>query len=308
VLALTGFLLVVVGVGFRQVVLIILGAAAFGTGQTFVTLSYRRGFAAGWALGGRPGSSRRRKAGRTPPPAADGPAADGPAGEGPAGEGPMEAAEPDLGYGAGQQGYPPPDPGESGSFGTEYTPGRQQETLPQEDPVYSPEPLREDTGEYGVYSERGSYASAPYANGGNEGYDAQAQGQGYGNEWNPQPDWQHAADQTSYQEPFTQQEFASYGYQQQPYQEQPSRAGYQQGQGQGQGQYEGYDAYQQPQGYAYDPYAQQRTHAYGYDIPPAEDWSPQPDQGEHAYIPQQAPPTYDEPQPHHSAPREPYPY
>lgn len=301
VLAFVGFLGVVVGVVLPQVVVIILGAAAFATGQTFVTLSYRRGFSTGWALGGRPGSSRRRKVGGAQPPAAEGPTA---------ADAPMEAAEPDFAYGTGQQGYPAQEPGEFGSFGAEYPPGMQQETLLQQAPLYSPEPLHEDTGEYGIYGDRDSYAAASYANGGYEGYDAQAQGQGYGNEWQPQPDWQNAANQTSYQEPFPQQEFASYGYQQQPYQEQQSWSGYQQAQGQG--QYESYDAYdayqQQPQGYAYDAYAQQPTQAYGYDTPPAGAWSPQPDQGEHAYIPQQAPPTHDEPQPHYSDPYEGYRY
>ncbi len=61
VLAFAGFLGVVGGVALREVVVIVLGALAFGTGQTFVTLSYKRGFSTGWALGGRPGSSRRRR-------------------------------------------------------------------------------------------------------------------------------------------------------------------------------------------------------------------------------------------------------
>ncbi|MDJ0341101.1 hypothetical protein QMK19_07625 [Streptomyces sp. H10-C2] len=60
-LAFAGFLGVVGGVSLRNAIVIALGAVAFGTGQTFVTLSYRRGFSTGWALGGSPGSSRRRK-------------------------------------------------------------------------------------------------------------------------------------------------------------------------------------------------------------------------------------------------------
>ena len=43
---------------------IVLGAIAFAVGQTYVTLSFRRGFSTGWALGGSPGESRRRKGGR----------------------------------------------------------------------------------------------------------------------------------------------------------------------------------------------------------------------------------------------------
>ncbi|RMI37397.1 hypothetical protein [Streptomyces triticirhizae] len=56
-----GFLGVVVGVLLPSVPVIALGAVAFATGQTFVTLSFRRGFSTGWALGGKPGTSRRRR-------------------------------------------------------------------------------------------------------------------------------------------------------------------------------------------------------------------------------------------------------
>ncbi|GAB2929298.1 hypothetical protein [Streptomyces mayteni] len=56
-----GFLLVVIGVLMPSVPVIALGTLAFATGQTFVTLSFRRGFSTGWALGGGPGSSRRRR-------------------------------------------------------------------------------------------------------------------------------------------------------------------------------------------------------------------------------------------------------
>jgi hypothetical protein len=59
-LAFVGFLCVVAGALIPSVVVIGVGIAAFATGQTFVTLSYRRGFVAGWALSGVPGVSRRR--------------------------------------------------------------------------------------------------------------------------------------------------------------------------------------------------------------------------------------------------------
>ncbi|EST34561.1 hypothetical protein N566_18485 [Streptomycetaceae bacterium MP113-05] len=63
-LAFGGFSTVVVGVvALSSVIVIVLGAVAFAVGQTFVTLSYRRGFSTGWALGGMPGSSRRRREG-----------------------------------------------------------------------------------------------------------------------------------------------------------------------------------------------------------------------------------------------------
>ncbi|MFJ5548244.1 hypothetical protein [Streptomyces sp. NPDC093225] len=51
VLAFAGFLGVVVGVLLGSVVVIAVGATAFAVGQTLVTLSFRRGFVAGWALG-----------------------------------------------------------------------------------------------------------------------------------------------------------------------------------------------------------------------------------------------------------------
>ncbi|MFD4990347.1 hypothetical protein ACFWMQ_28295 [Streptomyces sp. NPDC058372] len=60
-LAFAGFSCVVLGVLMSLVVVIALGAMAFAVGQTFVTLSFRRGFSTGWAVGGRPGESRRRR-------------------------------------------------------------------------------------------------------------------------------------------------------------------------------------------------------------------------------------------------------
>ncbi|EFG65401.1 membrane protein [Streptomyces sp. SPB074] len=54
-LAFAGFLGVVLGVLMASVLVIVLGALAFAAGQTLVTLSFRRGFAAGWALKGKAG-------------------------------------------------------------------------------------------------------------------------------------------------------------------------------------------------------------------------------------------------------------
>jgi hypothetical protein len=59
--AFCGFLGVVIGVLLPSVPVIAAGAVAFAIGQTFVTLSFRRGFSTGWALGGKPGTSRRRR-------------------------------------------------------------------------------------------------------------------------------------------------------------------------------------------------------------------------------------------------------
>ncbi|MFC5662066.1 hypothetical protein ACFP3U_03615 [Kitasatospora misakiensis] len=59
VLALVGFLAVAVGMAIGSVPVIGGGAAMFAVGQTFVTLSVKRGYAAGWSLrqpdGGLPG-------------------------------------------------------------------------------------------------------------------------------------------------------------------------------------------------------------------------------------------------------------
>ncbi|MET9519847.1 hypothetical protein [Streptomyces sp. NPDC002994] len=65
-LAFAGFMGVVLGVLMPSVFVIAGGAVAFAIGQTYVTLSFRRGFSTGWAIGGKPGESRRRKRGTRP--------------------------------------------------------------------------------------------------------------------------------------------------------------------------------------------------------------------------------------------------
>ncbi|GGW92734.1 hypothetical protein [Streptomyces chryseus] len=65
-LAFAGFMGVVLGVLMPSVFVIAGGAVAFAIGQTYVTLSFRRGFSTGWAIGGKPGESRRRKRGARP--------------------------------------------------------------------------------------------------------------------------------------------------------------------------------------------------------------------------------------------------
>ncbi|GAA2988301.1 hypothetical protein GCM10010447_16460 [Streptomyces fulvorobeus] len=114
-LAFGGFLGVVVGVLIPSVPVIALGAIAFATGQTYVTLSFRKGFSTGWAMGGSPGESRRRRGGG----------------------GRAEHREPSLEV-----------------SGLEY---RAEPEGPA--PVYAPEPLPDDTGQYGVYTDT-AYAAA----------------------------------------------------------------------------------------------------------------------------------------------------
>ncbi|MFJ8750725.1 hypothetical protein ACIREO_15505 [Streptomyces sp. NPDC102441] len=111
-LAFAGFLVVVLGVLIPSVPVIVLGAIAFATGQTYVTLSFRRGFSTGWAVGGKPGESRRRR---------------GSGGQG--GQKPTLEVS-DLEYEGAEQ---------------------QAEAAPSA--VYAPEPLPDDTGQYGIYTD-----------------------------------------------------------------------------------------------------------------------------------------------------------
>ncbi|WP_103531820.1 hypothetical protein [Streptomyces sp. SM11] len=114
-LAFAGFLGVVVGVLLASVPVIVLGTLAFATGQTFVTLSFRRGFSTGWAMGGSPGESRRRRGG----------------GEGAAVKEPTLEVS-DLEVAAPGYDHPPSAPS-----------------------VYESQPLPDDTGQYGVYGGTG---------------------------------------------------------------------------------------------------------------------------------------------------------
>ncbi|MFE0177079.1 hypothetical protein ACFWZ2_32720 [Streptomyces sp. NPDC059002] len=140
-LAFVGFLGVVLGVLMPSVWVIGLGAIAFATGQTYVTLSFRKGFSTGWALGGQPGLSKRRRASSRG-------AAQGAA-----------AQDPTLQVSDVEYEVPPPpahDPGAPGGPG-----------------VYEPEPMPDDTGQYGVYSDSAYAQQQPAAD------DYQSDGYGY---------------------------------------------------------------------------------------------------------------------------------
>ncbi|MBX9425736.1 MULTISPECIES: hypothetical protein [Streptomyces] len=119
VLAFCGFLGVVMGVLMSLVAVIIAGAVAFAVGQTYVTLSFRRGFSTGWAIGGNPGASRRRRSG---PPAQAGPT--------------LEVTE--LSY----SGEDAPYDGREGAG---------EQPAAETTAVYEPLPMPDDTGQYGVY-------------------------------------------------------------------------------------------------------------------------------------------------------------
>ncbi|MER7948299.1 hypothetical protein ABTY59_13025 [Streptomyces sp. NPDC096079] len=248
-LAFGGFLGVVLGVLLPSVLVIVAGAVAFAVGQTYVTLSFRRGFSTGWAIGGNPGASRRRKAS---PPAETGPT--------------LEVTE--LSYDT-----------VGGGYGTEDGTGHDgpPEAAAETTAVYEPQPMPEDTGQYGVYDTGGQSAGAGY----DTGYDPYASAY-------QQPGYEQPAyEQPGYEQP---------AYEQSGYQQQPA---YDYGTGAGQQQYAAYsDPYigpgtdgQQYGSYYGDPYAP----SYTYDTPPGGVWVPQQRDTEQA--PQQAPYGYEQPHP-----------
>ncbi|WP_446035186.1 SCO2102 family sporulation regulator [Streptomyces olivaceus] len=163
-LAFGGFVGVVAGVLLSNVLVIGVGAAAFAVGQTYVTLSFRRGFEAGWAVNAPAGLKRGRgeRKRREPTLEVSG----------------LEAAEggqdhrDGYGYEDAAQGYGTPAHGTPGLGGPAYgqddpdrddvfTPARTADPSAAETTaVYEPQPMPDDTGSYGVYADSG-YAQAP---------------------------------------------------------------------------------------------------------------------------------------------------
>ncbi|MFI0978712.1 hypothetical protein ACH4SP_17140 [Streptomyces sp. NPDC021093] len=156
VLAFAGFAVVVVGVLLPSVLVIAAGAVAFAVGQTYVTLSFRRGFSTGWAIGGNPGASKRRR---------------GNAGESAVQQPTLQVS--DLEYGAQDRSDAGHDgaSGFNGASGFDAAPGfdgapgfdtrGQHGTTGRPDPqtaVHEPQPMPDETGRYGIYD-----SSAPYA-------------------------------------------------------------------------------------------------------------------------------------------------
>ncbi|MFF7975529.1 hypothetical protein [Streptomyces sp. NPDC007905] len=217
-LAFGGFLGVVLGVLMPSVIVIGLGAIAFAVGQTYVTLSFRRGFAAGWAVkrpeaeaeGG--GSKRRRgKADRHDPTleVSDLEAADG-------------GDDRDAGYGREHLAYGDDDRDDV------FTPARSPEPSAAESTaVYEPQPLPDDTGSYGVYGDTAYAAAAQHqATDQNYAYDysgyaQQSYGydngqQGYANYSDPYIGTQSYGG-TTYGTGYEQQQYGQQGYGQDPY-------------------------------------------------------------------------------------------
>ncbi|MCY0960607.1 hypothetical protein [Streptomyces sp. H27-H5] len=167
-LAFAGFAGVVAGVVLPSVLVIAVGATAFAIGQTLVTLSFRKGFVAGWALR-RSGEPVRQQRGRR------------------------------RGGGARAE-RPAPTLEVTGlEYGDRTTAGRHDGADAPDDfddretNVFTPQPVPEDTGSYGIQSfapqygdpsgrpaETAAFAS-PFAAAGQDGsyapqYDAQPQG------------------------------------------------------------------------------------------------------------------------------------
>ncbi|MER6203345.1 hypothetical protein ABT234_39005 [Streptomyces sp. NPDC001586] len=220
-LAFAGFLGVVAGVVLPSVPVIGAGAAAFAVGQTLVTLSFRKGFVAGWALrrGGEPvRQSRRRRSGS--PAAKQEPALQ------------VTALQYEDADGAGD------GPVEERSF---------RDAPPV---VYSPEPVPEDTGSYGIQS------LAP-----------------------------EAAQTAAFASPFTTAEQDAHQYA--AYYDQQNQGGYDYSGGYPTGdQQQVYAAYSDPyigtgggvvppQPYDYTPYADYGQQQYSTDTPPGGVWVPQ---------------------------------
>ncbi|WP_330350065.1 SCO2102 family sporulation regulator [Streptomyces sp. NBC_00582] len=164
-LAFMGFLGVVLGVLIPSVIVIGLGAAAFAVGQTYVTLSFRRGFAEGWAVrrgdgeGPLPkglGRGRRTKGDAQDP---------GLEGTGPEtgrlpGYGDEESFGDALSYGQDMASHAAKDAYGDDDYDRDdvFTPAARP-AQPTEATVYSPQPMPDDTSSYGIYSDS-AYAEA----------------------------------------------------------------------------------------------------------------------------------------------------
>ncbi|GGY81924.1 MULTISPECIES: hypothetical protein [Streptomyces] len=249
-LAFGGFAGVVAGVLLSNVIVIGLGAAAFAVGQTYVTLSFRRGFEAGWAVNA-PASlvgrrARPERGRREPTLEVSG----------------LEAADPgpdSYDDGARSQGA-----GHDGlSYGHDdydrddvFTPARPVDPGAAETTaVYEPQPMPDDTGSYGVYGDTGYAAGQqPAAHGADPSYAYDYPGhapQGYG--YDAAGGQQYAA----YSDPY----IGTHTYGGTSY----DTGGYDTAGGQGHGH---------PQGYGQDQYATGTTGGYG-ETPAGGVWVPQ---------------------------------
>ncbi|GGR20986.1 SCO2102 family sporulation regulator [Streptomyces aurantiogriseus] len=160
-LAFVGFLGVVLGVLIPSVIVIGLGAAAFAVGQTYVTLSFRRGFAAGWAVSrpGADGTKRRRGTAERQDPTLE--VSDLEATDGGTDSYSQDAGTPfgggdSLAYGQDKSSYD-----DDYDRDDVFTPAARTHasTAAETTAVYEPQPIPDDTGSYGIYSDS-AYAAA----------------------------------------------------------------------------------------------------------------------------------------------------
>ncbi|WP_105968498.1 SCO2102 family sporulation regulator [Streptomyces geranii] len=199
-LAFVGFLGVVLGVLIPNVLVIGLGAAAFAVGQTYVTLSFRSGFSSGWAVAGRSGFLARFGRGRDEAEYKDPSlevsgleASEGAYGQS-TGTGTDFVGTPADGFGHDAYDTGAGTYRQAEEFDRDYdrddvfTPSRSARPMAADSTaVYEPQPLPDDTGSYGVYSDA-AYAAATgqdqsYAGAGqDQSYATAAQGadQNYG--------------------------------------------------------------------------------------------------------------------------------
>lgn len=241
-LAFAGFLGVVVGVLLASVPVIVVGTLAFATGQTFVTLSFRRGFSTGWAIGGSPGESRRRRGGER-----------------------AAAKEPTLEVSdleVSDPGYEPPRP----------------PAAPPTASVYETQPMPDDTGQYGVYGDTGYGTNGTDRDSPDHGHASDPSAQPQYAAYDPYTGYDQQPAQDAYAGTYDYgtdpQSYAAYS---DPYigttNGSPSYGGYD-------GYGNGYDSQDGRQPYA-DPYAEPHAQGYGTDqqygadTPPGGVWVPQ---------------------------------
>ncbi|UUU21383.1 SCO2102 family sporulation regulator [Streptomyces sp. DSM 40750] len=241
-LAFAGFVGVVLGVLIPNVIVIALGAIGFAIGQTYVTLSFRRGFEAGWAVRPRPGEGEEggkiakagKKKRRRGEPERQDPTLEVTDLEAPAG-------------GTYRQADDPLDHDDDVFVRPGSSPSAAETTT-----VYSPEPLPDDTSTYGIYGGNNAYADVteqPYATADQSAQDEAFAYYGY--------------DQQSYGYDPAQQQYAAYS---DPYigtQTYDATASYDPSYGQ-----QGYGQ----QGYGQDQYG---NSGYGGETPPGGVWVPQ---------------------------------
>jgi hypothetical protein len=276
-LAFVGFLGVVLGVLMPSVVVIGLGAIAFAVGQTYVTLSFRRGFEQGWAvnppaaLGGLTGGkkSRRERGGEEPAlEVSDLEAGDAAHGD----EAGYDRGRPDT-AGYGHDDYDRDDV---------FTPARSAApTAAETTSVYEPQPLPDDTGSYGIYNDSSYAGDQSYASAGQtqDQYATAAADQTYGYDgYSGYDQQQYGYDQAG------QQQYAAYS---DPYigtqtygtgSYDNSYGGQQQFVQQGYDQYGGTYGGETPAGGVWVP--QQRTDEYGGELPPEQGYYPDNGQGQ----------------------------